>query len=327
MSTDDDTLRKTDRSDDTNYFGVRKYGRDKNMRNDALVDMSDAYANFGQYMLSFQHVATGKTVNFKAFVTEYNETFNSSWTPTSVYGRTDPIQSYTGTTRSISLSFDVPASSVGEAYENLGRVSKLVQMLYPTYIPNEEATGMIIGQAPLVRVKMMNLITNERATSAGTDDNGYNIFAMTTLDPPKPAKVLADYQTSPLPENGVLSAIGNLSYRSDLSKIQIFEKAPNTILPQSINVSMGFTVIHEETVGWDASSGESLSNSFPHKAFLAKPPVNMENVSSDQKPKEIDLRIAEERANQARIDNDQAQKNKFMDKLTGALIFGGTNKK
>ena len=120
MSTDDDEMRKSDRSDDTNYFGVRKYGRDTGLRRDALVDMSDAYANFGQFMISFQHVATGKTVNFKAFVTEYNETFNSTWTPTSVYGRTDPIQSYTGTTRSISLTFDVPASSGGEAYENHG---------------------------------------------------------------------------------------------------------------------------------------------------------------------------------------------------------------
>ena len=136
-----------------------------------------------------------------------------------------------------------------------------------------------------------------------------------------------DYQTSPLPENGVLSAIGNITYRSDLSKIQIFEKAPNTVLPQSINVSMGFAVIHEETIGWDASSGESLSTSFPHKVVLAKAPDNMTNVDSDQQPKEIDLRIAEERANQARIDNDQAQKNKFMDKLTGALIFGGKGKK
>ena len=322
MSKGDD-WKKSDHSDDTNFFGVRKYGRDRDMRSDSLVDMSDSYANFGQYLISFQHIATGKTVYFKAFVTEYNETFNASWTPTTVYGRTDPIQSYTGTTRSISLSFDVPASSVGEAYENLGRVSKLVQMLYPTYIPNEEATGMIIGQAPLVRVKMMNLITNERATSGGTNDSGYNMIAMTSLDPPTPEKVLADYQTSPLPENGVLSAIGNITYRSDLSKIQIFEKAPNTILPQSINVSMGFAVIHEETVGWDASSKESLSNSFPHKAFLAKPPVSMENVSSDQKPKDIDLRIAEEDANQARTDSEQARKNQFLDNLTGKFTSGG----
>ena len=325
MSVDDDTLSKNDRSDDTNYFGVRKYGRDRDMRNDALVDMSDAYANFGQYIISFQHVATGKSVNFKAFVTEYNETFNSSWTPTTVYGRTDPIQAYTGTARSISLSFDVPASSVGEAYENLGRVSKLVQMLYPTYIPNEEATGMIIGQAPLVRVKMMNLITNERAVikqdeSTWNTQDGYH-------NTPSPEKVLDDYQTSPLPENGVLSAIGNITYRSDLSKIQIFEKAPNTVLPQSINVSMGFAVIHEETIGWDASTNEPLAASFPHKAYLATPPDKMQNVDSDQKPKEIDLRIAEERANQARIDSEQALKNQFLDKLTGALVFGGKGKK
>ena len=117
--------KKTDPTDDTNYFSSIKYGRDEGVGQDVHLDMSDAYANFLHYTISFEHMATQKTVHFKAFVKDYSESFSCNWTPTTVYGRTDPIQAYGGTTRRISLSFDVPASSVGEAYENMGRVSKL----------------------------------------------------------------------------------------------------------------------------------------------------------------------------------------------------------
>ena len=135
-------MAKNDKNkDDTNYFSNLKYGRDEGVIQDVYVDTSDAYANYKQYVISFLHVPTNSTVFFKAYVTEYNENFACSWTPTEVYGRTDPIQTYKGTKRSISLAFDVPAASMGEAYENLGRVSKLVQMLYPTYSPNDMGSG------------------------------------------------------------------------------------------------------------------------------------------------------------------------------------------
>ena len=128
-------------------------------------------------------------------------------------------------------------------------------MLYPTYVPNELGNSRIIGQAPLVRVKMMNLITKERTTpdhiqkALGGDNDSLS-------------QVLGAYQTSPMPENGVLAAIGNITYRSDLQKIQMFEKAANTVLPQSLSVTLGFDVIHEETLGW-GPDGKPLASSFP----------------------------------------------------------------
>jgi len=320
-------MSKSDDSDDTNYFGTSKYGRDKGIVQDTFVDMTDAYANYGQYVISFQHLPTKRTVFFKAFVKDYSESFSANWTPTAVYGRTDPIQTYAGTTRKVSLAFDVPASSVGEAYENMGRVSKLVQMLYPTYIENEEASGKIIGQSPLVRVKMMNLLTNERSV----DDMSAAIAESfnATLDVTKkalravdlhagqlsPAETLEAYRTSPLPENGVLAAIGSISYRSDLSKIQIFEKAPNTVLPQSVTVNLSFDVIHEETIGWDASSKHPLAKSFPHKVVLSN---NSDmQVGNDQRPSDIDTRIIKEEMNQAVEDLNAAQKHSFIGLLTG----------
>ena len=314
-------MSESDKNDDTNYFSVNKYGRDKGLKNDTLVDLTDNYANYGKFVISFQHLATGKTVFFKAFVTDYSEAFTASWQGTPVYGRTDPIQTYSGTARNISLAFDVPAASVGEAYENMARISKLVQMLYPTYIQNEEGTGKIIGQAPLVRVKMMNLITNERVSDvggAGTIEDIEQMIEATTGNA-SPQKLLENYRTSPLPDNGVLAAIGNINYKSDLTKIQVFEKAPNTILPQSVAVTMGFAVIHEETLGWDATTKLPLAESFPHKAILSTG-ADMQKLNADATYADIEVRRQQEEQNQAEADIREAQKNQFKMRLKGGLF-------
>ena len=236
--------------------------------------------------------------------------------PTEVYGRTDPIQSYRGTKRSVSLSFDVPAASVGEAYENLGRVSKLVGMLYPTYIPNDIGSGRIIGQAPLIRVKMMNLLTNERELVEDDSIPALGFLGQQTADPDSPIGKLRKYKTSPNPENGVLAAIGNISYRSDLQKITMFEKAPNTVLPQSLSVNMQFDVIHENTLGFDPM-GNPLDPSGPHKVSLysADQGAGPEAVSDDQNPSEISNRIREERDNQAKEDQKERQQVNYLVRL------------
>ena len=308
--------KKPDPKDDTNYFSSLKYGRDKGVGQDVHVDLSDAYANFQHYTISFEHVATQKTVHFKAFVKDYSEAFTCQWTATNVYGRTDPIQNYTGTTRRITLSFDVPASSVGEAYENMGRVSKLVQMLYPTYTQDTMGEGFIIGQAPLVRVKMMNLITNERAGMTNSSMKPREVKKQQDLlaGELSPAETLKNYKTVPSPSLGVIAAIGSINYKSDLSKIQIFEKDSNTVLPQSLTVTLSFDVIHEETLGWNAHSGESLSKSFPHKIILSNAP-NLPTIVSDQNHEDVLARIEAEAVNTATEDQKRAAKNRFIDSL------------
>lgn len=308
--------KKTDPRDDTNYFSSLKYGRDKGVGQDVHVDLSDAYANFQHYTISFEHIGSSKTVHFKAYVKEYSEAFNCNWTPTAVYGRTDPIQNYSGTTRRINLTFDVPAASVGEAYENMGRISKLVQMLYPTYTQSTFGQGRIIGQAPLVRVKMMNLITKERAGTidASMDKRAAKKQQDLAMGQLSPNETLDNYKTAPSPSLGVIAAIGSINYRSDLSKIQIFEKGPNTVLPQSLTVTLSFDVIHEETLGWDAATQESLSRSFPHKIVLSEAP-DLPGVVNDQSPADVLTRIAIENVNQAREDQKRAAKNRFIDSL------------
>lgn len=149
----------SDVTDDTNFFWQSKYGVTE--RNQGIVDGTDALANGGKFVISLHHLGSGKEVFFKAFITNYSENFNNEWKSEVVFGRTDPIYTYSSTRRTISLAFDVPASSEQEAYENMGRIQKLAQMQYSTYdgialAGHEE--NYTITQAPLVRIKVMNLI-------------------------------------------------------------------------------------------------------------------------------------------------------------------------
>ena len=299
-------------TDDTNYFNVNKYGRDKGVVDDAMVDASDAYANFHQMILSFLHVGSGNSVFFKAFVTELNNSFTCEWQNNRVYGRTDPIQTYGGTARSLSLAFDVPASTVTEAYENLGRVSKLAQMLYPNYTQATENGAKIISKAPLVRVKLMNLITNEREADEFVSGYGKLLGGeiKSQTDSKSPFQLFDEYQTSPNPENGLLCAIKSMSYSSDLQSMQVFEKAPNTVLPQSIKVTLSLDVIHEETLGFEGS--EFTSPSFPHKITLSD---STNKIPTDQNFKDILTRIDEDERNQAKEDERIAAKNRLLRKM------------
>ena len=108
-------------------FNLRKY---KNEDYD-LVDGSEYLSNVKEQVISFYFEPTGEDVYFKAFITTFNDSFTPSYSTTQVFGRTDPIHIFQNTTRQISLAIDVPAASEGEAYENLGRVQKLIGMLYP----------------------------------------------------------------------------------------------------------------------------------------------------------------------------------------------------
>ena len=131
-----------------------------------LVDGSDALANANQ-IITFYQVNGDRAIPFKAFITTYNETWNSDWTPETVYGRSDPIYMFKQNTRQITLAFKLPAASAGEAYENLTKVQRLVQFIYPSY--SSVSTGPIpaqtISRSPLVRLNILGFTQKQLPNS------------------------------------------------------------------------------------------------------------------------------------------------------------------
>ena len=233
------------------------------------VDPSNPYgASDGRAMqLSFYHLPSQDAVYFKAFITAYNETFNSDWGSETVYGRTDPILMFKNTRRQISLAFKVPAFSEGEAYENLGRIQKLTQYLYPTYTDTQN--GKIISQSPLTRLKVMNLgRTNAYPYSkqARVADS-YRAMASNLSG----SELYQAYSySSNMANRGILGAIASVQINHNLEEQGVLEHSPGVILPKLIDVAVTFDVIHEHTLGWD-EQGNSLDPGFPYNVTLEEP--------------------------------------------------------
>ena len=218
-------------------------------------DASDAYANAG-FVISFQNIIAGKDrlIKFKAYITNFNESYNSDFAAETVFGRADPIYAFRNTTRQIALTFQAPASSVGEAYENLAKAQQLVQFLYPAYA-GSEPHALTIAQSPLTRLKIMNLIGNQNNVTFGAaGSSGQTLYS--------------SYKSSDTPSNGLLGAITNMTimHNIDNGEIGVFEKTNNTILPKMIEIQLSFSPIHEHTLGW--LDGKFAEPSFPYGAGM-----------------------------------------------------------
>ena len=239
-------------------FNLRKY---KNEDYD-LVDGTEYLSNVKEQVISFRFEPTGEDVYFKAFITTFNDSFTPSYSTTQVFGRTDPIHIFQNTTRQISLAFDVPAASEGEAYENLGRVQKLIGMLYPGYASIDNA--LTLAEAPLVRIKVMNLLSSPKAfEGARTNDEGVD-----NIEVLKDGGLLGfnDYYTAynstSSPDMGSLGVITSFNVVHNIENPQhgVFEKGPNTILPKNISVNLSFTPFHEQTIGRSLGEPPSYMN-------------------------------------------------------------------
>jgi len=282
-------------------FDVRKYQDEL----PTLVDGSDSLANQREMVISFRHEPSGRSVFFKAFIMAFTETYNSNFTPTEAFGRTDPIYQYKNTTRKISLTIEVPAASEGEAYENLGRVSALEQMLYASYT-GDSNNALNMTQSPLIRMKVMNLL---QKSSTSFSDSIDDLIATDDVDNEK--EFFIQYQSTSESDRGLLGIIDNLSVNHNITGDDgVFHKGINTILPKNIELSLGFSPIHETTIGW-GDNNQQTNNLFPYgvktnENILLGSPANVLPAYKEQVEKEK----AEEQARRPRqqqLDNAKAR--------------------
>ena len=87
----------------------------------------DLYANKNSFYIDIFHVPSGDSVQFKAFVTQFDDQFQSEFGSEEVFGRMDSIQVYKGTTRQIGLGWDVPSASEHEAVENMKKCANFIK--------------------------------------------------------------------------------------------------------------------------------------------------------------------------------------------------------
>jgi len=201
---------------------------------------------------------TGYIVEFPAFLTDFSQTFDATWNSENVFGRMDPIATYQGTKRSISLGIDIPAGSLEEAQDNLKRCSSLTTMVYPAY------NNGILSKSPLVRIQFANLIVGKVTTvdpgkfvendplegsiTGAQDVTGTGQFELiggdAEVDFSKGANVYGT-KTS-VKRGGLLGWIGGLSWKPNL-EAGMFAMS-GQFFPKVISMSFQFNVLQEETI-------------------------------------------------------------------------------
>lgn len=202
--------------------GVGEYALQSNSLEDSL-NAKRQVTRSTPTQISIQHVATGKTVFFAAFLKTYNETFAPTYSSEDVFGRMDPLMSFQKTSRTISLGWQVPAYSEQESELNLSRVSSLAQFMYPTYRDKGDAT--LISKPPLLRIRFGNLIQNASDPTIGL------LCAAT------------NFTFNPNIEMGFFTSLaGGESKDAPMG-------LGGALYPKSIDCSLSLTALHEHDMG------------------------------------------------------------------------------
>ena len=178
-------------------------------------------------------IHTSEPIKFLAFVTSFSDNMTSNWNEESVYGRQDVIGTFQNTTRKISLGFDLPSKDLAEAQNNLYKINKIKQFLYPAYSTSPKVVGdtnittnaLSLSKAPLVRVKFANLIQNQGK------DGLLGWFG--------------SFSATPVIDMGMFTSDGSL-------------------FPKVYNVSLDFTPQHEYDLGVKLDGSPLAETKFPN---------------------------------------------------------------
>ena len=250
---------------------LKSFERDK-----MLTGAQNLFRRQGQD-LTIMHVPTGYLVKFPAFLDNLNDAYTSRWIEETVFGRMDPIATFSHTERVISLSWNVPADSFEQAEANVGRMNQLISFLYPLYDTDNKGSGATaINQSPLIRLSFGNLIKASNGTGLLGFVNGI------TFDPAL--------------EYGMFN-------RKKTAGPRTGDPQDNEYYPKSMRLNFEFTVLHDFALGFQAqpASGGTVTTSngltlesqktryvfkdprlnfgnFPYKTDKYQAAVNTENI-------------------------------------------------
>ena len=208
--------------------------------NSKLVD----YINNTNAKLKIMSVPTQMIIEFPAFITDFSQTFDAKWNTEEVFGRMDPIATYQGTQRKMSLGFDLPAGSIGEAKANLKGCSELIKMVYPIY--GMGATDMFVQDGDTVAEEFVR----DQGMVIGdfVDDEFREVLAKGkgVLSKPPLVRIKFANLINATDPNGLLGWIGGLSWKPNL-EMGMFA-ANQEFYPKVITLSFSFNILHEQTL-------------------------------------------------------------------------------
>lgn len=171
--------------------------------------------------LIINHIASGKHVEFKSKmkIRSFKDEFKAEYNSERVFGRMDPIVTYQGTGRTITLGFDIGTLKAGPMAAILAAATRLMQFQYPVY--EDPGNAMSLSRPPLVYVSFGNYI---RAGSGGPLLCAMQGFSYSPFDK------------------------FDRAYNPNIERVNGDGKYH--IIPSRISFDMNFIVLHEQPPAW-----------------------------------------------------------------------------
>jgi len=215
---------------------------------------TDGHANQSGAHIEVVHLLSKKAVKFKAFITDFSDDHQSSWSNEQVYGRMDDVSTYSATKRFVNVSFDLPSAGIGEAIENMQKVSLLKQFLYPGYTSTGNALAM--SSSPLLRVRFANLIVENKKFGKGVLASIRSINFKPSIDTGFHIIRPTDFLIREKRPDGTAGRI----VQGDELATQILvafgeKKMDSYIIAKTFNISLSLNIFHEHTLGWSKCEG------------------------------------------------------------------------
>ena len=170
------------------------------------------------------------------------------------------------TTRNVTLSFKIVAGTPSEGYENLYRLDTLRSFLYPTY--TDTGNAITLAQSPLIRLQVMNLLTNGATANTYNDMFGSGIMskmegALVIIKNMSVAHNLensdvgvfhpgASQPGAPGPESDTDRRLREMGIPTTppVDPQPALPPSDTGIIPKLIEVSLDLMVLHEANMGW-----------------------------------------------------------------------------
>jgi len=199
------------------------------------------------FQIHVTHLPTNLTISFKGWVSEFKDAFSSKWNTETVYGRMDPLATFQNTTRQISIGFDVPAGDGNEASNNLAKLNRLVEFLYPVYSSGPGRTIQnTLKAGPLIGLKWTNMMGN-----AATGDKLVGYLDGVTYAP--------DLNQGSFFSTGMSTDVTDVTTPSDNEEgyrtREVATSSDRAFVPKLYRVNLNFTVLHTHLTGWYGSPG------------------------------------------------------------------------
>lgn len=249
------------------------------------------------HVIHFVHMPTSDTCHFKAFLTQYEDQYASQWNETEVFGRMDPISTFSRTRRKILLGWDVPAASEEEAILNLYESERLLSMLYPVY--EERNLGISsFNEIKAATDRDLDVAAEQLANGNISPEQANNIerniqemlasaeelrksgrTVNTMVAPPlfkvKFSNLIMDSNSSgynaDAAKAGLVCTISGLTYAPDIES-GFFGGGPDSfvsdgaLVPQTIKFSCELTIHHTHGLGYlRKNKPHKRVDSFPHR--------------------------------------------------------------